>query len=490
MAVSDRVGQRPWGRAAVWLAFLGLAFLGPFFFVTYLGSLEIVSWREQVPVLVFDRERHIPFLAWTIVPYWSIGLLYGLALFLCTTRRELDRLGLRLASAQAIAVAIFLVAPLNLTSTIPAEAGIFAPFFAGLEGIVGKSYNLAPSLHIALLVILWAHYARRIPARWRLPMHVWAALIGVSVLTVLQHHFFDVPTGAMLGFLCLWLWPEAGANPVASARWTRDPKRWRIAGVYGLGALACLGLAVRIGGAALWLLWPALSLLMVALAYAAIGAVLFQKDGGGRMSIGAKGLLWPYLMGARLNAWLWTRKLEASVEITPGVRLGRVPAGQAGWSRVIDLTAEIPAPRGAVDWRALPMLDLVTPDPGELCEVACRIEAGRREARRQGGDLLVCCALGFSRSAAALAVWLAVHGGAAHADEAIAILRSRRPQIRLGTEMRSAITAAIGRLRREGDFMRAVPGGSTGLYAAAASDSSSKVASALAPYISDGPPPI
>ena len=34
-------------------------------------------------------------------------------------------------------------------------------------------------------------------AQW--PLHIWFALVGVSVLTTYQHHFFDIPTGALLG---------------------------------------------------------------------------------------------------------------------------------------------------------------------------------------------------------------------------------------------------------------------------------------------------
>jgi hypothetical protein len=64
-------------------------------------------------------------------------------------------------------------------------------------------------------------------------------------------------------------------------------------------------------GAALWLLWPAQSLLFVAAAYAFLGAGTFQKDRHGRLSLAARALLWPYLAAARMNAWLWTRTAPA-----------------------------------------------------------------------------------------------------------------------------------------------------------------------------------
>ncbi len=55
-------------------------------------------------------------------------------------------------------------------------------------------------------------------------------------------------------------------------QWTRDPARWRLAALYAAGALLLCAVAFVIGGWALWLLWGSVSLLLVALAYAAIGA--------------------------------------------------------------------------------------------------------------------------------------------------------------------------------------------------------------------------
>jgi hypothetical protein len=31
-------------------------------------------------------------------------------------------------------------------------------------------------------------------------------------MTTYQHHFIDIPTGFLLGLLCLWLWPREGGN--------------------------------------------------------------------------------------------------------------------------------------------------------------------------------------------------------------------------------------------------------------------------------------
>ena len=85
--------------------------------------------------------------------------------------------------------------------------------------------------------------------RWALwLLHPWFVLIGVSVLTTYQHHFIDIPTGALLGFFCLWLWPDRGPSPIAAFALTRDPRRRRLAVRYAAGALV-----VR----RRWRCWPA-----------------------------------------------------------------------------------------------------------------------------------------------------------------------------------------------------------------------------------------
>jgi membrane-associated phospholipid phosphatase len=199
--------RRPWLLSIAWFTFLPT-----FASFTYMASLAIVARREHVPTLVFEWERHIPFIGWMIVPYLSMNLLYAIAFFLARNRKELNRIGLQLLTSQLIAIPIFLIFPLRRTSTIPSDLGIYKPVYDMLIKYWGDPYNLVPSLHIAFLVILWKAYADWVPAKFRWIVHVWSLLIGISVLTTFQHHFVDVPTGAALGFFCLWLWPQGNSG--------------------------------------------------------------------------------------------------------------------------------------------------------------------------------------------------------------------------------------------------------------------------------------
>lgn len=194
--------QRPWTRACAWLAFLA-----PLFLLTYGGANALAVRRHAIPSIVFAWERHIPFVPWTIVPYWSLDVFYVLSVFVCATRAELDAHGRRLVTAQLLAVACFIAFPLKFAFTRPATHGAIELMFRTLMRF-DRPFNEAPSLHIALLVILWHLYAKHAGRGTRWLLHAWFGLIGVSVLTTYQHHVFDVPTGAMLGALCVWLWPE------------------------------------------------------------------------------------------------------------------------------------------------------------------------------------------------------------------------------------------------------------------------------------------
>jgi hypothetical protein len=427
---------RPWRRALCWLAFLT-----PFFYLTYGAANSITAYRHDVPSIVFSWEHHIPFVGWTIIPYWSINAFYGASLFVCRTRAELDVHVRRLLTAQIVAVVCFILFPLAFTFQQPQTHGLAGGLFAVLTSF-DKPFNQAPSLHIALLIILWRLYAKHLPRQLQWPLHIWFALVGVSVLTTYQHHFFDIPTGALLGFSCMWLWPEQGKCPLATRALATDPRRLLLAARYGIGGSLVAALAWWTGGAGLWLLWPAVSLFLVAANYAALGPQGFQKDFDGRMSLAARLLLAPYLAGAFVNSRSWTRHEPHPVAIGDGVWLGRIPLAReaARFTTVVDLCAEIPGGATAATWMCIPMLDLVSPPPGQLRNAAASIE---RE--RSAGPVLVCCALGYSRSAATVATWLLTSNPAKTLSEAIENVRGARPRIVIDSALQAAIVTAAER---------------------------------------------
>ena len=144
------------------------------------------------------------------------------------------------------------------------------------------------------------------------------------------------------------------------------------------------------------------------------------------------------------SGW-WTRATPQADMVEPGLLLGRFPTrGERealGVRSIVDLTAELPCDTRGACYRLVPQLDLVTPSHEQLEMAAEAIEASMSK-----GPVLVCCALGFSRSALAVAAWLLRTGRAGNAAEAIARIRSARPAVVLHARHIEQVTALERRL--------------------------------------------
>jgi protein-tyrosine phosphatase len=410
---------RPWRRAAAWLAFLG-----PFFFLTYGFANWWTARLPHVGAVVFGWERHIPFWDWTILPYMSLDAFYAGSLFLCVTRAELDTHAKRLLTASVLSAAGFLLFPLQFSFERPATSGFNGALFTALAGF-DKPYNQAPSLHISLALLVWLVFARHLRGVVRWAAHGWFLLIAVSVFTTYQHHVIDVVAGAAVGIFCVYLFPDK-LHLAASAAVTRT--HLRLASAYWLGAALCLGLAAGLGGWAWLLLWPAGALLLVGLTYAQGSTAVFQKHEG-HLSWAARTLLAPYLIGAWWSSRWLTRREAAGAEVAPGIWLARAPS-RTDWQHlpynaVLDLTAEFDCgpPAGPRPYRNVPLLDLVAPSVAELAQAVAALDALASHR-----PVLVHCALGYSRAAVVVAAWLLHHGTAATVAEALAQVRIARPQ--------------------------------------------------------------
>jgi protein-tyrosine phosphatase len=259
-------------------------------------------------------------------------------------------------------------------------------------------------------------------------------LIGVSVLTTWQHHFIDVPTGLWLGLFCLILFPEQGR--IALRPLTRS--RLRLALYYLGGALLLMALSVWLGGLGGLLLWPAAALGLAMLVYLAGEPALFGKQQG-RFSSAAWWLYAPYLAGAWLNSRIWTRRHPQPDLIVDGVWLGRLPSrydlAAGAVPSLVDVCAELSVQTAHLTaYRAVPMLDMIVPEVAQIERAAQAISD--LQARR---PTLVCCALGYSRSAVAVAAWLIKSQRAASVAEAIEKIQAARPQIVLSAAHRQQL---------------------------------------------------
>lgn len=438
---------------------LKLALIGALFYTSYGLSNHYAASLAYVPEIAFAWEHSIPFWAWTIVPYWSLNLMYAAAFFLGRDAGEQNRYVARLVAAQIIATTCFMLFPLHFSWPKPPTDGLWGWLFDSLVAF-DLPYNQAPSLHIALSIIVGAFYWTRFP-KIRLPILLWQSLIALSVLTTYQHHFIDMPTGALLGWLVLWAIPQHGVSPFrrpfdtqgrlktseasfgeAKTSPATRSREIKIAMLYLAGAVLS-ALPSLFGGAWLWMLWVSVSLSVVAFAYLTGNAAVFQKQADGRLSVAATVLLLPYLAGVRLNMAYWLHGKAKTARVRDDVLIGSVSGISDDLPAVLDVCAEYPRPRYRGAYRALPLLDMVAPSENDLVQAAVLLE----ELRQQHGKVLICCALGYGRSAAVILTWLLVYGGCRDLAQATAELKQTRPQMVLPPETAKAVEAAAGYLK-------------------------------------------
>jgi protein-tyrosine phosphatase len=197
----------------------------------------------------------------------------------------------------------------------------------------------------------------------------------------------------------------------------------RVARLYAAGS-AVLGILALALGSWFWLLlWPAASLALIAIAYVRGSSAVFRKSGG-RLPISTRVVLGPYLCGAFARLLFYRRRREPWVEAAPGVYCGRLLTKREalavramGVTGVLDMTAEHaetrafleieylnPAARSRqeIAYLNVPVLDLTQPSREQL-DIAVAFIA---EHARRGG-VYVHCALGISRSLAAVAAYIA-----------------------------------------------------------------------------------
>ena len=107
----------------LWPAIWRLALAGAAFVVVYTGCNHLTAARGEVPTLMFEWERHIPFVRELVVPYWSLDLFFCGAFFICGSKLELNLLTKRLISVTVLSGLCYVLFPLKLALPRPEPVG-------------------------------------------------------------------------------------------------------------------------------------------------------------------------------------------------------------------------------------------------------------------------------------------------------------------------------------------------------------------------------
>lgn len=192
---------------------------------------------------------------------------------------------------------------------------------------------------------------------------------------------------------------------------------------------AVLGVSALAGR--LVLVWIAVSLALVAIAYARGRPQVLMKRDDGTQPVRAWLLLWPYFLLSRFSLLLYRLSRRGNVafaEVLPGVWFARrlttreMRASGVTWSAILDLAAELPRVASSdVTYRAISMLDGAVPSEAQLRDAVAWIDEQAKH-----GNVLVHCALGHGRTGSVILAWLLLRGHVPDVTTGIAHLVARR----------------------------------------------------------------
>jgi protein-tyrosine phosphatase/membrane-associated phospholipid phosphatase len=415
-------------------AFVVSAGLSALFLIVYGGCNWVTARRANVGTFYFEWEHTIPFVPFFILPYMSIDFFFIVAPFLCRTDRELSIFAKRIATAIVVAGICFLLFPLRFAFPRPHANGWLGALFDWFRGM-DAPYNMLPSLHAALTLILLDIYFRHTRGFVRIATMTWFVLIALSPVLTYQHHLSDIIGGFVLAGYCFYLFRDpTPAQPVVVNR--------RIASYYAAGATVLVCISPLFWSWGILLLWPAIALAIVAIGYFGAGPIVFHKTDG-KLPGSTRFVLAPCLFGQYLSLLYYRRQCRSWDKVTPkiwiGGKLGDRSANKAlraGVASVLDLSAEFSEAKSfrKINYKNIPVLDLTAPTQAQLVEMSEFIVNHSRK-----GVVYVHCKIGYSRSAAAVAGYLIISGEVDTAKEAFAMIRRVRPSVVIRPEVVSAL---------------------------------------------------
>ncbi|MFC3159381.1 Protein-tyrosine phosphatase [Chryseobacterium arachidis] len=377
------------------------------FTMVYNYSAWHISKLEHVPSFVFDFEKQIPFIPWSIIPYMTSGLFFCLVFFFCKTKEELYVLTKRILFVTLIAGTCFLLFPLKFSLNKPEiNSSVLGIPFQFLK-IFDSPFNQAPSLHIAYAFIFWSVF--RNLKHGKIFLMIWLILLGISTLTTYQHHLMDVLTGAALAHISFIIFPFRKND--------FQYRNFQVANYYFLFSWVFLTITLlfyqflqQSNSIFLWItlwikLWITFSIALIGYQYQK-NNVHFLKDKNGNIPVSKKIFYVPYLL-IYWTFWKFLRKNKKPIEIVHNIYISSKPSKKdlIGFNVnkntfVYDLSAEIEETKQLKEntrYHSLPFLDIGSFDIDETRKLVTEISNIYHNLPKDG-KILIHCTMGFTRS--------------------------------------------------------------------------------------------
>ena len=133
----------------------------------------------------------------------------------------------------------------------------------------------------------------------------------------------------------------------------------------------------------------------------------------------------PLRLMYRVNMAYWLRGKALSAQVTERIHVGSVLAAP-DFHAVVDVCAEYPMALAPSYYATIPMLDMV---PADVAALRAAADALHQMLPQQNQPVLVCCALGYSRSVAVVLVYLLRQRHAHDLQAALKLLQQARPDM-------------------------------------------------------------
>jgi len=161
------------------------------------GADALTTHRATRVRVHFNAELGIPFVPEAVVIYISIYLLFVAAPFIIRERNDFFALFMTLNLVVLASGFGFLALPAQLAYASPKDLGAFPGLFRLVDRL-NLSYNLVPSLQVAMSVLYVAVFSGRAGSRGKLLLWLWAGASAASSVLTHQEHVIGVVTGVGL----------------------------------------------------------------------------------------------------------------------------------------------------------------------------------------------------------------------------------------------------------------------------------------------------